>query len=258
MKQFLIIPQINSLEESLSLANEYSMGFEYNDFFSPDTLDDSIKIKSLTDKYKSFPLPEYCTMHGDFFDVIVYSLDSKIREISAMRVEQSIQAATDLGVKGIVFHSNFNPFFTSTEYIEKWADDNGTFWSGILEKYPDLFIYIENMFDRTPDALRLLSERLCGYENFGICFDYAHAALCDIPHSEWLDALGKYVKHIHINDNDLKTDLHLAVGDGKIDWTEFYRSYEKYMAGATVLIETSSLENQRRSVLKLKKDGFLE
>lgn len=76
--------------------------------------------------------------------------------------------------------------------------------------------------------------------NFGICFDYAHAALTAISQREWAEKLGKYVRHIHINDNDLQSDLHLAVGDGKIDWNEFYGLYDEYMDKATIPIETSA------------------
>ncbi len=40
MAQFLIIPDKNNINESLALAKEYNVGFEYNDFFSPVMLDD--------------------------------------------------------------------------------------------------------------------------------------------------------------------------------------------------------------------------
>ena len=73
----------------------------------------------------------------------------------------------------------------------------------------------------------------------------------------WAECLGKYVKHIHINDNDFVSDLHLAWGDGKIDRQMFYRCYDKYMQGASVLIETSSLKNKQKSLEVLKEEGFL-
>ncbi|MBQ9701224.1 MAG: hypothetical protein IJV71_11480, partial [Lachnospiraceae bacterium] len=67
--------------------------------------------------------------------------------------------------------------------------------------------------------------------------------------------LGKYVKHIHINDNDLISDLHLPWGAGKIDRQTFYECYEKYMSNATVLVETSSLQNIKKSLQVLEADG---
>ena len=257
MKRILIIPQIRCLSESLSLAGEYDTGFEYNDFFLPDILDNEKLCNDIIQQYIETRLPEYCTLHGDFFDVIPFSPDKKIREISALRIEQSIHTAKKIGARAVVFHTNYNPFLNTSEYIDSWIKQNEQYWSGVLERHRDINIYFENMFDTSPYIIEELARRLCRFDNFGICFDYAHAALTAVPHIEWAKALGKYVRHIHINDNDLKSDLHLAVGDGQIDFGEFYELYEKYMNGASVLIETSTVENQRRSLERFKRDGFI-
>lgn len=124
--------------------------------------------------------------------------------------------------------------------------------------YPQLNIYLENMCDSSPKMLADLAKSLCHHKNFGVCFDYAHASgfgRCDI--GQWVTELAPYVKHLHINDNDLESDLHLAVGDGKIDWQRFKEYYFKYFSDKTVLIETSYLETQRRSAEYLKKLGVL-
>lgn len=257
MKQLLIIPDRKCLKQSLALAGEYGAGFEYNDFFAPDVLDDSGLCKKIAEEYRQFPLPGYCTLHGAFYDVIVFSMDKRIREVSDLRVRQSIEAAKNIGAGAVVFHTNYDPFFSQRSYIECWLDSNEKYWSGILGEYPDMNIYIENMFDRSPDVMAELAERLCRYENFGICLDYAHAALTPVSHEEWVRKLGKYIRHLHINDNDLTGDLHQAVGKGKIDWDEFYRLYNDHMAGASILIETVSYENQRLSLEKLAADGFI-
>lgn len=258
MKQLLIIPNRKDIKQSLDIAEEYGAGFEYNDFFDPNVLDDSELCKKITEEYKGLPLPEFCTLHGDFYDVIVFSIDEKIRRISDLRVRQSIEAAKNIGAKAVVFHTNYDPFFSWRSYIDGWLDANEKYWSGILSEYPDMNIYFENMFDRSPDVMAELAERLCCYGNFGICLDYAHAALTPVPHEEWVRKLGKYVRHMHINDNDLAGDLHWAVGKGKIDWNKFYRLYSEHMGGASVLIETASAENQRISLEKLRADGFID
>ena len=257
MKQLLIIPNRKCIRQSLDIAEEYGTGFEYNDFFNPNVLDDDELCKEITDEYQRLPMPQYCTLHGAFFDVIVFSLDKRIREVSDLRVRQSIKAAETIGAKAVVFHTNFDPFFSWRSYIDGWLDSNEKYWSGILSEYPNMNIYFENMFDKSPDVMAELAERLCGYDNFGICLDYAHAALTPVPHKEWVKKLGKYVRHMHINDNDFTGDLHLAVGNGKIDWNEFYQLYNEHMAGASILIETASPENQRLSLEKLTADGFI-
>lgn len=258
MKRLLIIPNRSRLNESLEIAEKYGMGFEYNEFFIPDTLDSEEECGKIINVYRQQRLPEYCTLHGAFFDVTVFSPDKKIRQVSDLRVRQSIAAAEKIGAKAVVFHTNYNPFLNAEKYVDGWIEQNSEYWSGILEEYSGMNIYFENMFDSFPNVMRRLAERLCTYKNFGLCLDYAHASLTDVPCEIWAEELGKYVRHMHINDNDLTSDLHLAVGDGKIDWEKFYSIYEKYLNEPTVLIETSSLENQIRSVQRLIADGFMK
>ncbi|MCM1236190.1 MAG: hypothetical protein NC489_39405, partial [Ruminococcus flavefaciens] len=59
-------------------------------------------------------------------------------------------------------------------------------------------------------------------------------------------------KHIHINDNDLKQDLHLALGDGQIVWERFQKYYEQYFKDCSILSETAELAFQRRSLDYIK------
>ncbi|MGN1415614.1 MAG: TIM barrel protein [Oscillospiraceae bacterium] len=257
MSRFLIIPQLKNIDESLKLAEEYGFGFEFNDFFFPDVLDSRERVSEIAAEYRSHKLPELLTCHGDFFDVLVFSSDRLIRDISAMRVRQSIEAAQEAGAGAVIFHTNHNPFFISQSYVSNWLDCNVRFWSGILSEYPNISIYIENMCDSSPDMLAALAEKLSSFPNFGVCFDYAHACVFGSDMDSWVTALAPYIRHLHINDNDLKSDLHLAVGDGKIDWNRFKEYYLKYFTDATVLIETSSVEAQRRSAQFLSELGII-
>lgn len=257
MNKFLIIPQLSRISESLALADEYSFGFEYNDFFLPNVLDDDELIEKLAAEYHSHKLPDYCTAHGDFFDVILFSEDRLIREISRKRIIQSIETSVKFGANAVVFHTNHNPAFIAKSYVDNWLYCNESFWAETLMRYPNINIYMENMCDDSPYLLSELAARLKPYDNFGVCFDYAHAMIYGCNIEEWVNVLAPFVRHIHINDNDLMYDLHLAVGDGKIDWLQFKSFYEEYFRECTVLIETSSVENQRRSAEYLSKLGIL-
>ena len=177
MSKFLIIPQINNIDESLKLAEKYGFGFEFNDFFFPDVLDDKSRTDELIEKYKACGLPEYCTMHGAFFDVLIFSDDREIRRISEMRIRQSLDIARRLEVKGVVFHTNHTPHITTKLYLNNWLDRNEDFWRRILAEYPDVRVYMENMFDDSPRLLSLLASRMADVSSFGVCFDYAHAVI---------------------------------------------------------------------------------
>ena len=71
MGKFLIIPDRNDIDTSLSVADKYGFGFEYNDFFIPDVMDNKKLVEELVLRYKAHELPETCTMHGAFFDVLI-------------------------------------------------------------------------------------------------------------------------------------------------------------------------------------------
>ncbi len=258
MRKFLIIPKVNNLDESLRLCEEYGTGFEYNDFFFPDIMDNKAKKKEIISLYKSVKLPDYNTMHGAFFDIIVFSEDRKIRDVAEYRIKESIETAMELDAKGVVFHTNHTPMLKSDFYINGWAEKNTDFWNRICDEYKGIEIYLENMFDDTPDMLKTLSDNLSGKENFAVCLDYAHATVFGKNADSFVKELSPYVKHIHINDNDLEDDLHLAVGDGKINWENFKIHFLENLGNAkSILIETSDTDNQRKSLEYLKKLGIM-
>lgn len=257
MRQILMIPDRKRMSDCIGLMKEYNLGFEYNDYFIPGILDSEEKTDGIITEYRNYDRPEYNTVHGAFYDVIPSSMDVRIREISDLRIRQSLDVARKMNAHAVIFHTNYNPFLNSKQYIDGWIKQNAEYWSGLLEEYPDVSIYLENMFDTTPDILGELSERLCHHTNYGVCLDYAHAAITKTEPAVWAKQLGKYVKHVHINDNDGVSDLHLAWGDGTIDRAGFYSSYEKYLEGVSVLIETSSVEKINRSLVLLKKEGFI-
>lgn len=258
MKQILMIPDKNNLEECIALAKEYQLGFEYNDFYVSEVLDDEDRLTEIIQNYKSSILPGYTTVHGAFFDVIPFSEDGRIREIADLRIGQSIAVTKRIGAKAVAFHTNYNPFLNEEKYVRSWLEKNTAYWGSVLEAHPDINIYLENMFDTSPDMMETLSENLSKYSNYGVCLDYAHAALSKVEPRIWAERLGKYVKHIHISDHDGVSDLHQAWGDGGIDRMTFYRCYEEHMWGATVLIETRSMENISKSLEVLKREGFIQ
>ena len=48
-----IIPAWEQIEEYTALAEKYGLAFEYNDFFAPELLDDSERLRERIRNYKS-------------------------------------------------------------------------------------------------------------------------------------------------------------------------------------------------------------
>ena len=254
--RLMIIPQRDDLREYVKLAKENSLGFEYNDFFFPGILGDESESDKLIELYGlSENRPLFSTMHGAFFDVTVFSDDPLIKSASELRVTQSLEIAKKLGVKGVVFHTNYIPNFLQKGYRDAWVEKNAVFWKKKAQEYPMLDIYMENMFDTDWELIARLGSKMEDCPNFGICLDYAHAQVFgeagDIE--KWVVELAPYVKHLHINDNNLCEDMHQAVGDGSIDWQSFKHYHDKYFTEATVLIEVTGLEKIKQSLEYLSK-----
>ena len=258
MKRISIIPQRDNIEESLRLSREYNAAFEYNDFFLPFVLDDEAKKKEIIDFYKGLDRDRSeDTMHGAFLDVTLHSSDDRIREVSELRVRQSMEIAKELGIRGVVFHTNMIANFKDAVYMKKWVESNAAFYKKLLKEYPGIYVFVENMFDFDPDMLLSLAQEMAEEEYFGICLDYAHATISKVEAKEWFEVLKPYMKHMHINDNDLSNDLHMALGTGKINYKELKELLESSGIEPSILVEVSKLEDQEASLVYMKSEGLL-
>ncbi len=253
MSRAYLIPDRNDIERSLELAGEYGCAFEYNDFFVPEILDHPEKQEEIIEFYgryrKDFSKD---TMHGAFLDITVHSSDRLIRDASVLRIHQSMEIAKRMGLKGVVFHTGKLAGFNVASYIKLWHETNLKFFMELAEEYPKQQIYMENMFDEAPEVIAGLAKAMRDIPNFSLCLDYSHAAVTKYPLSGWVKTLAPYIRHMHINDNDLKDDLHQTIGEGKIDWQAYSSLMKEYQIEATALIEVRGYENQKRSLEFMK------
>lgn len=258
MGRIHFIPDRDRIEESVAHAERYNACFEYNDFMEPNVYLDKEKAREIIDFYKQIDRDRTNdTLHGAFYDVTVHSTDEDIRKISKTRIYQSLDIARELGVKGVIFHTNFIPNFRLDYYRECWLKRNVDFYTKACMEYKDLEIYVENMFDEDYDMLLMLAKQMKEIPNFGVCLDYAHAASFGENPVKWLEELMPYIKHMHINDNDLRDDLHLAIGNGQIDWSEFFSTVKRLNYDSSMLIEVKELENQETSIRYLKDNNLI-
>ena len=257
MGQVYIIPDRREMELSLALIREYDGAFEYNDFWSPQVLEDEKAQEEIMEEYAKYRTDfSKDTMHGAFLDVNVCSTDPLIREASVLRVRQSMEIAKRMGLRGVVFHTGLLAGFRVPDYFEQWKRNSAEFFKELLEEYPQQEIFMENMFDESPEPLAGLAELMKDTERFGICLDYAHGAVTDCPQSTWVKTLAPYIRHMHINDNDLNIDLHQPVGEGQIDWMKFHSLLKEHAVDSTVLVEVKGYEAQKKSLEYLKQHGI--
>lgn len=254
MKNIHLIPDIAHLEKTMELANKYQADFEYNDFFIPQVFQNQEEIERRIRIYKALERDRRKdTLHGAFLDITIHSQDEEIRRVSQNRVRQSLSIAEELGIRGVVFHANLIPGYYAEAYLEGFLADSVEFWKRMLLEFPSLEIYIENMFEARVDELKALATAMEGEQRFGICLDYAHTKVFGRDDKDWLEQLAPYIRHFHINDNDLQNDLHQAVGKGRIDWKDFFVRLRKHQTDASVLVEVRDLKAWEESVIFMQR-----
>ena len=254
--RYYIIPNIKEIDKYIELSKKYNLGFEYNDFFIPKLLDDKDKLEDTINQYLKLNRNND-TMHGVFFDIVLDSNDDKIKKISYERVDESLAIATKLKCKGVVFHTNYITWMKDENYKNRWVEENAKAYLSLIEKYKDIEIYIENMFDLEPYLLKELVKRI-NHPRVGVCLDIAHASISNVKLSEWFNVLGKYIKHIHINDNDKIVDSHSEIGKGCIDFKEAYEYINKLDNNISILIEISDYNKTVNSIKYLKEGAYFD
>lgn len=240
-----IIPEIDKIEAYTELAEQYSLGFEYNDFFNPDILDDREAIRERIRCYRQLERPEKRdTMHGAFYDIVPFSWDSGISRHSLYRMQQSAEIAAELGCRAVIFHAGLRPEFAGNKrYYCNWMETMSRVAEELAAQW-DVEIYYENVNETSPAELRELADGLGEESRFGICLDVAHMMLTGgaLP-EEWLSRLAPYIRHFHLNDHHLKTDEHLALGCGNLDWKNIFEKIREYgLQDKSMLLEVNGLE----------------
>jgi len=248
--RYYVIPNLKDINKYLDLSKKYNLGFEFNEFFLPNILDNDNELSNIINNYKKLNRKND-TLHGVFFDIVLDSQDEKIRNISFERVESSIIIAKKLNCKGVVFHTNYITWMKDEPYRKRWVKLNGDAYLNLINKYDDIEIYIENMFDLDPYLLKELMEYI-NNDRIGVCLDVAHASISNIDISIWFNELSKYIKHIHINDNDRKVDLHQELGKGIIDYKTVYKYIKELKNKPSVLIEINDYEKVINSINYIK------
>ena len=235
---YRIIPDANAFAEAMEISKQHNVSFEYNDFWHPEVYEDASKIDELISLYKASGRDlSKDTMHGAFLGLDLAALDPVLKYRSRLLLSKSMEIANRLGVGGVVFHTGLIGGLELDYYLEHFYEEATSFWSEQCRKYPNITVYIENSFEKSPEIFVELLNRMKDVQNFKVCFDYAHAILTPTDIEKWVSELAPFIGHMHINDNDLVNDLHQVPGEGKIDFSKWKKLMEKYEIDCSVLIE---------------------
>lgn len=211
--------------------------------------DDLVKIYSAL-KQKELSI----TIHAPFMDLSPGGVDTKIKKATIERLNQTLEVAAFFHPQIVIFHPGYNKWFFD-DNVELWLENSLKTWVPIVSRVEkmDIPIAVENIFEEEPSSLqKLISGINSPYFNF--CFDTGHFHLFSaVTMEEWFDSLGRYIKVVHLHDNFKKSDDHLPIGDGEIDFDLFFKLIRHYGVDTIYTIEPHKVEHLERSLQACRK-----
>lgn len=210
----------DELKHCHSVLCKGRIGLEVGDFASPNLLDGTWleQLSSTRELIAQYSGP--MSLHGPFLDLNPVSPEPGLRRLTSERYRQALQAASTLGARHLVLHTQFNCNLRQPDYPGNWIAGNMRFWEKLLPQAEaaGITILLENMWDPCPDFLAELLARVDS-PWLKACLDTGHANLFSrVPLTTWAETLGDHLVHLHLSDNRGGWDEHLAAGAGSIDF----------------------------------------
>ena len=194
------------------------------------------------------------SVHAPFADINIASPSQPMLKAMLKRLERSIACANDLDAQVWVFHpglktgvSMFYPGMDwlqdleTTQLLFKIATDYGV--KIAIENVPEPYPFIMKSVD---DFSRFYDEF---GENIGLVLDVGHANI-NGQMERFLITFSDKIVHIHAHDNNGKSDQHLGIGYGTVDWKKVATLIKRISYHQTVIVE--SFEHIENSLHRMK------
>lgn len=222
---------------------------ELTDLHRPDLLDNDAlpallrEIKSKLDGYTG-----RMGIHAPFRNLPLAAYDLKIRAVVQDRFKQSLDVAAEIGATHMVIHSPLSFLGAPNNLVRPIVDDRTLFdlahetLAPVLEQAEQVgcMLVIENIHDKLP---RMLTELVQSFNSDCVrqSLDVGHAFIkcCEggPPPDYYVRVAGKLLGHIHLQDTDGYSDRHWAIGEGKVDWEELFRSIGELESTPRLILE---------------------
>jgi len=196
------------------------------------------------------------SVHAPFVDMNIGSPYEPMRRFCILRHFKSMEAAKRIGATSWVFHPGLRTGITHHYPGVEWrstmrslrelygrAEELGL--EALLENGPEPFPFV---LKKVEDFERLFSE-VGGDIDIKLAFDIGHAHICGQV-GEFIRSFGPHIRYVHAHDNDGKSDLHLGIGKGTVDWPSVVEELKSIGYGGPVVVE--SVEDVWGSLAKLK------
>jgi sugar phosphate isomerase/epimerase len=143
-----------------------------------------------------------------------------------------------IGLPSATVHANWPPgLFSETEGL-RWQIESLRRIAGAAETLGIRVMYEPT--DREQDRPEHLEAVLEAVPDLLCHLDLGHCNLCGRRPVEMIRRFGGRIHHIHLHDNDGRSDLHLPPGAGNINWRAVVRALKEVGYDGTITLEVFS------------------
>lgn len=184
------------------------------------------------------------SIHAPYADMNLAADDPHMREAVIQRLETTMNWASQLEARAVVFHPGNS---TAMERV-----DPGMAWSLNLETIRRVLdvadeLGVQALIENVPEPFPFVMKSADDFSRFfdelgtdaGMVLDVAHANIRgETP--EFIRRFSSRIRHVHVSDNQGDLDTHLPIGDGAIDWDGTIRALKDIGYDDWVTIESYS------------------
>lgn len=84
--------------------------------------------------------------------------------------------------------------------------------------------------------------------SIGFCFDFAHSEIYD----QTEELMKLEIDHVHLTDNDKEVDQHLVIGEGSINFEDFFIKLKVKDYNKKIIFECEDLKDSIKSFNRIK------
>jgi sugar phosphate isomerase/epimerase len=247
----IYLTQFGNWDEVKRLTASYGLGFE-SYVFTMGRMLDNLPLSASHFMHEFRPLyGNGLSFHGPFIDLNPGAYEPMVRSVTKTRFEQCYAAARMAKASKIVFHSGYN---LCLYHVESWEANTIDFWKEFMsDKDESIQICLENLQDPDPESIVRVVDAV-DHPAFFACFDVGHANIWSkVPVEAWITYLGNRIRHLHLNNNDGKHDLHSALDTGTLDIVPLLEKVLQTAPGADWVLEMRNAQAVESSMELINK-----
>lgn len=242
--------EFHDIYKAVETANKLGLGLEISRFGKLRELDDS--FDETLDKYEDAikDLKGDLTLHGFFSNLCPVSKDQGIKEVSIKRYYQSLEIASRLGAKTIVFHTCFNNLLKQQVYRDSFFHSSVEFYREFVPHLEErgIIATIENVHESNNEMIRSILATI-NSPNLKATIDIGHCNLhSEISIEKWINDYGIMLHHMHFHNNYGDEDAHSSLLKGNVDIKQVLLDLKKIEVYPQITFEIFDKEDLYESV----------